>query len=57
MELWKDIKDYEGVYQVSNLGRIKSLDRYVKNGNGQRLKKGQILKGCVSNRGYLNQRI
>jgi len=26
MELWKDIKDYEGMYQVSNLGRIKSLD-------------------------------
>ena len=25
-EVWKDIKDYEGIYQVSNLGRIK----YVK---------------------------
>ena len=24
-ELWKDIKDYEGVYQVSNLGRVRSL--------------------------------
>lgn len=28
-EVWKDIKDYEGYYQVSNLGNIKSLDRYV----------------------------
>ena len=25
-EIWKDIKDYEGLYQVSNLGRIKSLN-------------------------------
>ena len=24
-EIWKDIKDYEGLYQVSNLGRVKSL--------------------------------
>ena len=24
-EIWKDIKGYEGLYQVSNLGRIKSL--------------------------------
>lgn len=26
-EIWKDIKDYEGLYQVSNLGRVKSLER------------------------------
>ena len=26
-EIWKDIKDYEGLYQASNLGRIKSLER------------------------------
>lgn len=26
-EIWKDIKDYEGLYQISNLGRIKSLNR------------------------------
>jgi len=29
-EIWKDIKDYEGMYQVSNLGRIKTLERIVK---------------------------
>lgn len=29
-EIWKDILNYEGYYQVSNLGRIKSLKRYVK---------------------------
>lgn len=26
-EIWKDIKDYEGLYQVSNFGRVKSLER------------------------------
>lgn len=26
-EIWKDIKDYEGLYQVSNLGRVKGLNR------------------------------
>jgi hypothetical protein len=29
LEIWKDIKDYEGHYQVSNLGRVKSLARVV----------------------------
>lgn len=28
-EIWKDIKGYEGLYQVSNYGRVKSLDRYI----------------------------
>ncbi|WP_235808609.1 NUMOD4 domain-containing protein, partial [Lacticaseibacillus paracasei] len=26
-EIWKDIKNYEGLYQISNLGRVRSLDR------------------------------
>ena len=28
-EIWKDIKDYENQYQVSNLGRVRSLDREI----------------------------
>ena len=28
-EIWKDIVGYEGKYQVSNLGRVRSLDRVV----------------------------
>jgi hypothetical protein len=28
-EIWKDIPNYEGLYQVSNLGRVKSLDKTV----------------------------
>jgi len=30
-EIWRDIKGYEGLYQVSNLGRVKSLA--INNGN------------------------
>ncbi len=32
MEEWKDIKGYEGQYQISNLGRVKSLARQVNSG-------------------------
>ena len=31
-EIWKDITNYEGCYQVSNLGRVRSLDRLDRNG-------------------------
>src|SRR4051812_19194876 len=31
MEIWKDIVEFEGYYQVSNLGRIKALPKIVKN--------------------------
>lgn len=30
-EIWKNIKGYENEYQISNLGRIKSLKRNTKN--------------------------
>jgi len=33
-EVWKDITNYEGLYQVSNLGRVKSLERIVLCRNG-----------------------
>ncbi len=46
MEQWKDIKGYEGLYQVSDLGRVRSLDKYVWNIHNQSysLRKGKILK-------------
>lgn len=31
-EVWKDIEGYEGLYQISNLGKVKSLSRYHWNG-------------------------
>lgn len=56
MEIWKDIKNYEGLYQVSNLGRVKSLDRKVKTGikyNDYKIAKGKILKLNQKRNGYL----
>lgn len=43
-EIWKDIRGYEGYYQVSNTGKIKSLDRLVKwKNNKNRIARGKIL--------------
>lgn len=43
MEIWKDIKDYEWLYQISNLWNIKSLERYKKNYSKKQLVKEKIL--------------
>lgn len=44
-EIWKDVKGYEGVYQVSDLGRVKSLETKVQDKNGRvRTLKERILK-------------
>ena len=48
-EVWKDIKGYEGQYQVSNYGRVKSLSRKVWNGNCFGIKKERILKPSFHN--------
>ena len=39
MELWKDIPNYEGFYQASDLGRIRSLDHVRKNGTNEYIQK------------------
>lgn len=56
-EIWKDIVGYEGLYQVSNLGRIKSLERefYIKNqygGISKRKTKEIIKKQFLTQYGY-----
>lgn len=53
-EVWKDIVGYEGIYQVSNKGRIRSLDRYILHSNGFKyFYKGLILKPKTDKDGYL----
>lgn len=52
MEIFKDIKGYEGLYQVSNLGRVKSLDKKVFNGLSYWLMRGKILKQNACFKGY-----
>ena len=54
MELWKDIVGYEGLYQVSNFGRIRSLDRIIKRPKmGDFFKKSQIIKNKIY-KGYFS---
>ena len=48
-EIWKDIEGYEGLYQVSELGRVRSLDREDAQG---RPIKGTVLADSSSVRGY-----
>jgi hypothetical protein len=53
MEIWKDVIDYEGFYQVSNFGRVKSLNRVVVRSNGKHYtNKERILKISVVKYGY-----
>lgn len=55
-EIWKDIEGYEGLYQVSNLGRVKSLDRLVKtniNNVEERLFRGKELSYDIGKNGYV----
>ena len=53
IEIWADVQGYEGKYQVSNHGRVKSLARYRKNnGNSQTFQEERILKQSINNCGY-----
>lgn len=51
IEIWKPIKGYEGVYEVSNFGRVRSLDRKVLFHGTRSAFKGRILKTSTS-KGY-----
>ena len=56
-EIWKPIKDYEGLYEVSNKGRVKSLQRYTesynKSGEIKQNHKEKILKNNIMKSGYV----
>lgn len=56
-EIWKDIKDYENLYQVSNLGNIKALDKIINNKRGFYFKKEHLLKKEKTKSGYLRVRL
>lgn len=52
-EVWKDVQGFEGIYQVSNLGRVRSLDRYVECVDSFRHYKGKIMKQDKKKNGYM----
>ncbi len=57
-EVWKDIKGFEDCYQVSNLGNVRSLDRYTHNIQGYKsFIKGRYLAKTDNGLGYLSVRL
>ena len=52
-EIWKDIENYKGMYQVSNKGDVKSLKRFYKNHSKLKLVEEKILKTMKDSQGYL----
>lgn len=52
-EIWKDIPGYEGHYQASSEGRIRSLNRYLPYGNHWRKVTGKLIKPYPNKAGYL----
>lgn len=54
IEDWQSIKGYEGFYEVSNYGRVRSVDRTIKYSDGRELSyKGMVLKPNASEGRYL----
>lgn len=55
-EIWKDVDGYEGYYQVSNFGMVRSVDRIVEIVSDHKISKqfvaGRVLKISTSNSGY-----
>ena len=53
-EEWRDVVGYEGLYQVSDQGRVKSLERKLPHWRGgERIQKERILKPKIDRDGYL----
>lgn len=53
-EEWRDIEGFEGLYQVSNYGRVKSLQREVRaNTCGVRMLAEKVLRASKNNAGYM----
>lgn len=62
MEIWKDVKGFEDYYQASNIGRVRSKDRYVKKWHKSggfviQFYEGKVLKNKICKKGYVRLHI
>lgn len=51
-EIWRPVKGYEGLYEVSDLGNVRSIDRYIETKKGKQFRKGRLIKPHISHAGY-----
>ena len=52
-EIWKPVVGFENIYEVSNIGNVKSVDRMVNHPSGSKsLRKGKVLKPFTDSDGY-----
>ena len=57
-EVWQPIRGYEGLYEVSDWGRVRSLDRTIKTASGARSFRGRLLKPYKAGpKGYMTIRL
>lgn len=51
---WLPVKNYEGYYEVNNLGEVRSVERYVRHEEGgERKMKSCVLKSSITYKGYM----
>ena len=54
-EIWKEVKEFESAYEISNLGKVKSLKRFKKHWKGGlSIVHEKILKMSINSKGYFN---
>lgn len=51
-EIWKSVEGFEGRYEISNFGNVKSVSRWEAFRNTKRYRRGRILKAAKDNHGY-----
>lgn len=56
-EIWKDVEEFNGVYKISNLGRLKSISRTVKHPKGSCVLKEKFLSQVINKKGYIEFQI
>lgn len=53
-EIWRNIEGYEGLYQISNIGRVKSLKKVIVYSDGRKRNyEEKIIKGIIGDKGYM----